>query len=296
MVAVGLAAAMAVGGLAACSDGEPGQGASPTSTLAIEVAGEVGARPSLTIPDDLSITETSTALLIAGEGPELVEGQTILLDYLAIDIETGETTADTYAGLPEVWTFTPEALGSALFDLLAGARVGSRLERVELGTKTNPHAHVLVVDVLPLTAVGEELPADPSHPIVMRAEDGAPTVTIPEGGAPHQSITTTLIKGTGPQVGLGQSVILQLSAVRWDDGAVVDTTWGGVPRAVGVSDLPRGLAGGIVEQTVGSQVLVVVPPDDGNGVDTLIYVVDILATADVTLPPQGTEHQPGTGA
>lgn len=289
--AVLAAALLAVAPLAACSQGGEEPSASPSSTLSVEVAGEVGVRPSLTIPEGLTVNETSTATLIEGTGPALVEGQTILLDYLAVDIETGETTLDTFSVLPEIRSLTADSLGGPLHELLSGATIGSRLERVELGTKSNPNPHVLVVDVLPLTATGEEMPSDPSLPAVTRAEDGTPTVTIPEAAAPHQMMTTTLIKGTGPQVGLGQSVLLQLSAVRWEDGAVVDTTWGAQPRAVAVNDLPRGLAGGLVEQTEGSQVLVVVPPEDGNGVDTLVYVIDILATADIALRPSGTEHQ-----
>ncbi|OJX94235.1 peptidylprolyl isomerase [Salana multivorans] len=284
----------AAGAVAACGPAGDDPSASPTSTLAVEVAGELGERPSVTIPPGFTVTETSTATLIAGDGPVVTEGQTILLDYFAIDIATGETIADTFATLPEIRTFTADDLGGALYDMIDGATLGSRIERIELGTKKDPHPHVLVVDLPRLRAVGEEIAAtvDPGLPTVERGEDGAPVVTIPETSAPHQTQTTTLIKGTGPQVGVGQSVILQLSAVRWSDGAVVDSTWETRPRALAVSDLPRGLAGGLVEQTAGSQVLVVVPPEDGNGVDTLVYVVDILATADVALPPAGTEHEP----
>lgn len=126
---------LVVASLAACDQGGDEPSASPSSTLSVEVAGEVGVRPSLTIPEGLTVTETSTATLIEGTGPVLVEGQTILLDYLAVDIETGETTLDTFAVLPEVLTFTEDALGGALYDLLSGATIGSRLERVELGRR-----------------------------------------------------------------------------------------------------------------------------------------------------------------
>ena len=35
----------------------------------------------------------------------------------------------------------------------------------------------------------------------------------------------------------------------------------------------------------------VAPPTDASSPDTLVYVVDVLATADVTLDPAGTEGQ-----
>lgn len=282
--------------LAGCASQGSAEPTTPTPTPTVEVAGGVGVRPAITVPEGLAITETTTATLVEGEGPELVDGQAILLDYLALDVVTGETVADTFGTLPEIRVFTEEDLGTPLYELLAGQRIGSRLERVELGTPERPNPHVLVVDVRRTRAVGDVLPTDPTRPTVTLAEDGTPTVTIPEVAPPTSSSATTLIKGNGPQVSPGQSVVLQLLTVRWSDQAVLDSTWGVAPRAVAVADLPVGLAAGIVEQTVGSQVLVVVPATDGGNEEVTVYVVDILATADLTLPPAGTEgQQPSEG-
>lgn len=271
--------------LTACGTGDP----EPTPTATIEVAGEFGVRPTITIPADFQVMETSTDVLIAGEGPELVDGQVVLLDYYAIDAVTEEVVADTYETLPEIRTLSEESLGAPLYELLLGQTVGSRLERVELGTPESPSPHVLVVDVRPTRATGEETSADPTLPTVTRAEDGAPSVVIPDASPPLSVRASALITGTGPQVATGESLVVQLVAVRWSDGALLDTTWGQAPRAVSLEDLGVGVSAGLVEQRVGSQVIVVVPPDKGNGVDTLVYVVDILATSDVVLPPTGTE-------
>lgn len=265
----------------------------PTASATIEVAGEVGVRPILTIPPGYTVTETTERTLIEGDGAELVEGAAILLDYVAVDLTTGETVKDTYGGLPEIRTLSIEDLGEPLHGLLAGARVGARLERIELGTAADPDPHLLVVDVRPTRATGSPLTVDPLLPVVTVAEDGTPSVQVPTTAPPTSVTTATLLKGTGPQVTAGQSVVIQLLAIRWADGAVVDSTWGVAPRAVALSDL-GGLSAGLVEQTVGSQVLVVVPPADGNGVDTLVYVVDVLATGDASVPPAGTEGQPGS--
>ncbi|WP_108719818.1 FKBP-type peptidyl-prolyl cis-trans isomerase [Miniimonas sp. S16] len=278
---------LAVAGCTPTTAPEPG--AAPT----IEVAGDFGIRPTITIPDGFTVGETSTATLVTGDGPVLVDGQSVLADYLAENVTTGEVVADTYEGLPEIRTFSVDDLGQPLYDLLEGATIGSRLLRVELGTDADPNPHVLVLDLLPLRAQGEPLEPLPAMPTVTLADDGAPTVAIPDAAPPVSVTSTVLIKGAGPQVTLGQSVVLQLVAVRWSDGAVADSTWGVAPRAVALADLPTGLLAGLVEQTVGSQVLVVVPPADGNGQDTLVYVADILATGDVAVGPSGTEGQPG---
>lgn len=273
-----LAALTAALGTTGCGSSEP----APTPSATVEVAGDTSVRPTITIPDGFTVTEPSDRVLVAGDGPELMDGQSVLVDYVAVDAATGEVVADTYATLPEVRTLDPDALGGPLYELLDGARVGDRLELVELGTASNPHPHVIVVDVRATRANGEEMPAEETLPAVTRGEDGTPTVA-PGAGSPPTSVTSvTLVRGTGPQVQVGQTVVIQLVATRWSDGEILDTTWDDAPRVVPLADLGTGLASGLVERTVGSQVLVVVPDPD-NVADATVYVVDILATADIAL-------------
>ena len=260
----------------------------------VEVAGAFGQRPTVTLPEGLVVDQTTTAVLIEGSGAPLTEGSSVLLDYYAVDAVTGEVVADTFGTLPEVRTLTAADVGQPLFDLLNGKTEGSRVERVELGTPQRPNPHVIVVDVVPSQATGTAIAPAEGAPTVVLGPDGAPTITIPALDPPNKVSTSVLIKGDGPQVGAGQSVIVQLTAVRWADGAVVDSTWGVAPRAMAVADGYPGLRAGLIEASVGSQILIVIPPVEGNQVDTLVYVVDILASADVVLPPGGTDGQPDT--
>jgi len=284
-VAVGL---LVAAGLTSCrSEPEP----TPTATAPIEVAGQFGVRPTITVPPGTEVAETSSSVLVTGDGPVLADGDSLLLDYVAVDVATGETVADTYPALPEIRTLSAESLGQPLHALLQGVTVGSRVERIELGTAARPSPHVLVVDVLPIRATGQAREPEPGMPTVTLDDTGAPSVTVPAEAPPTGSRFAVTVKGAGPQVAPDQSVVLQVMAVRWSDGAVVDSTWGSAPRAVALSDLGVALRGALVEQTVGSQVLVVAPPTDASSPDTLVYVVDVLATADVTLDPAGTEGQ-----
>jgi peptidylprolyl isomerase len=80
-------------------------------------------------------------------------------------------------------------------------------------------------------------------------------------------------------------VTVQYTGVRWSDGSTYDSSWTqGGPRSfdLGAGVLP-GLAEGLLEQTVGSQVMLVIPPGSGSAVgaeeDTLVLVVDILAAS-----------------
>ena len=83
---------------------------------------------------------------------------------------------------------------------------------------------------------------------------------------------------------------MQYVGVIWPGGREFDSSWRrGTGRAspVGRGQVVGGLDRGLLRQTVGSRVLLVVPPDDGygaagnagfgvRGTDTLVFVVDIL--------------------
>ena len=87
----------------------------------------------------------------------------------------------------------------------------------------------------------------------------------------------------------GQTVTVQYTGVIWDTGKKFDSSWDrGQPIdfGIGTQQVIAGWDEGLVGQTVGSQVLLVVPPDKGygtagsppkiTGTDTLVFVVDIL--------------------
>jgi peptidylprolyl isomerase len=106
---------------------------------------------------------------------------------------------------------------------------------------------------------------------------------------PEDLVVQPVVRGSGPQVQVGQVVTVRFTAVRWSDGKTFDSTWtaGTRPQSatVGIGQLVDGLDQGLVEQTVGSQVMIVVPPRLGYGGtsskladQTLVYVVDILDT------------------
>ena len=100
-----------------------------------------------------------------------------------------------------------------------------------------------------------------------------------------------LIEGTGPVVKAGQTVTVHYKGAIWRDGSVFDASWKRKQTAqfsIGTGQVIAGWDTGIVGQRVGSQVLLVIPPDQGygstgqasagiKGTDTLVFVVDILA-------------------
>jgi peptidylprolyl isomerase len=119
-----------------------------------------------------------------------------------------------------------------------------------------------------------------------------PAIEVPAGTTPPATLTVkTLIKGKGAVVKKGQELFLQYTGVNWRTGKVFDSSWSrGTPQpaAIGEGQVIKGWDTGLVGQTVGSRLLLIVPPADAygsaglssagiKGTDTLVFVVDILA-------------------
>jgi FKBP-type peptidyl-prolyl cis-trans isomerase len=84
---------------------------------------------------------------------------------------------------------------------------------------------------------------------------------------------------------------VQYTGVIWSSGKVFDQSWGkGGPTTFPLGQVVPGFAKGLAGQTVGSQVVIVIPPSLGygaggnsaagiSGTDTLVFVADILASS-----------------
>lgn len=141
-------------------------------------------------------------------------------------------------------------------------------------------------------AEGEPQPAEAGLPSVKLAEDGSPTIIIPEGiAAPAKLTVETLIKGSGEEVKEGDRVYVHYRGVIWRTGEEFDSSWKrGAPIDFTTSGVIPGFSKALVGQTVGSQVMSIVPAEDGGygaaGLqqqghepdDVMVFVLDILGT------------------
>lgn len=274
-----LAPLAALGLLVGCSE--------PPVPPSVTVEGPPGSEPVVRYPVPFEIAETSSDVVVEGNGPRLRADEPVLLHYRLESAATGELIDQTFTGLPKTYLLTPEDLSLELYEALVRVRVGSRVLLLttgdpEIGTVPT----VLVADVLPTEATGTPVEPRADLPVVTLDDDGVPQVSIPDADPPSELEVQTLVRGSGEQVSTQSTVVVQYMMVRWRDGEVVDSTWEALgPRSFSLAEAITGWTLGLAEQTVGSRVLLVVPPaaavgdEGGNDLtgETVVHVVDILA-------------------
>ena len=266
------------------------------------------------------VAATETEVVTEGDGDEVAAGDEVQARYLVVNGSTGEQIASTFdADETLTLDLNNENLFPAFLEGLPGRKAGDQLLMAmpaadAFGSNGNPQlgvgpddSLVFFLDVVssrpPLTeAEGEAVKPKAGLPEVEADGKSAAKITIPEGEkAPDKLVAQVLIKGDGPVVKAGQTLKAHYTGVKFSDGEGFDNSYDRgepSPFPIGVGRVIQGWDEGLVGQTVGSRVLLVVPAaeaygelpeDDGAATtapgqpaphelagETLVFVVDIL--------------------
>ncbi|TFD72062.1 peptidylprolyl isomerase [Cryobacterium fucosi] len=292
----------ATGAALTCTD-------SGKSSDAVKVTGKADAEPTVKFTSPLTAKTTERTVVTKGKGAAVKNGEAVEIAYTAYNASTGAKLNGGGYGKAAGLTVTVAETASIIPGILKGiacSNVGSRVAVVvppadAFGTKGNTDLKVaatdniiFVIDVkgkVATRANGKDQKPQDGFPAVTLAKDGTPTVKVPKTDAPAELKTEVLKKGDGGLVADGATVTVQYTGVVWGTGKVFDQSWGkGGPATFATSNVVPGFAQGLIGQTVGSQVVIVIPPALGygttgnttagiTGTDTLVFVVDILASA-----------------
>src|SRR6266516_4832346 len=297
---------LAIGLLAGCGGSPAQSAASPTVT----VSGAFGKAPSITIPAAKATKCRTVKTIIHGTGPALGKTDAYVGNY-AIYIWSGTShrLAQSSFSQHEPTLFAGQLL-PGLEKALIGQKMGSRVlagipPKDAFGSTGNPQAGikgtdtlVFVVDLIKefpsnASASGQHVSSGGSGlPRVSASTGAAPQIKVPSAKPPDKLVTKTLVKGSGPAIAKGQTVVVQYVGAIWKSGKVFDASWKrgqpfGFTIAASPSQVIPGWDKGLVGQNVGSRVMLVVPPADGygksgnsqagiKGTDTLVFVVDVV--------------------
>ena len=172
--------------------------------------------------------------------------------------------------------------------------------------------------VLPLTACGGQgggedsdtassesssaVPTGEGLPGVEGAYGEKPTLAVPKGDPDAELQSAVLSQGEGPEVASGDLLVVDYLGQIWAEGEpeVFDNSYDrGVPTAfpIGTGGVIKAWDEVLVGVKAGSRVLMTVPPDKGygekgnpptiEGTDTLIFVVDVIASFNKASTAQG---------
>lgn len=285
----------------------------------VKVTGELGTLPVVIFDPGITAESTERSVVIKGDGDTVLQGDTVLVQFsilnggTAVNIDgtsyaEGGEAAFTLDGslLPGIAkTIECSTIGSRVVGVIPPADAFGEAGQADLGIGATDDI-VFVADIVgiqpPATpeptptnvlpkADGVEQPPVEGLPTVVLADNGRPTVTIPDTAPPTELQLAVLKKGSGEVVADGANVTVHYEGLNWATKEIFDESWAkGAPATFNTGQVIPGFTQALVGQTVGSQVLVVIPPALGYGEasdsntnalagQTLVFVIDILAVS-----------------
>ncbi|MGN6503018.1 MAG: FKBP-type peptidyl-prolyl cis-trans isomerase [Pseudolysinimonas sp.] len=313
------AAALLTATLAGCTGGS-GFGACDPKYAAGDASGIVtGSAQNVDFPTPLVTKKTEVSVIQTGDGALVQAGQQV--DFTqAIYYGKDGSAISTAAPSRTETGLTDDTVSEAM----VCAHVGDRIAVVSTveaafgkgagGTQyADSDTLVIVLDITGAylgKANGFNLLPQDGMPVVVTAVDGTPAIALDFVSKPAETRVETVKAGDGRALKTGDSAVLQVRAWTWPDTETDDptelmvtsqnssqqplNTWA-VHQALNfpVGDstaplFPPGVAKALVGAKVGSQLLIVVPPGDGQyptipsnlpGLttdQTTIWVIDVL--------------------
>jgi peptidylprolyl isomerase len=268
----------------------------------VTVSGDYGKAPKVSVQKPFAIDKTRTKVLSSSDGAVVKAGQTVEVNYYGVDGRTGKKFDESFStGKPVAFSLDQVVPGFSKG--LTGQRKGSRVLIAMPGSDGydssggNAQAGIEVGDTLVFVVdlvdvqlsgpAGAAVAPKAGLPTVAGATD-KPTITIPKADPPSQLVVQPLIKGTGPKIAAQDTITFDYRWQAWKDGRLIEQSYGAKPASFQLNGLLPGMQKGLVGQTVGSRVLLVIPPAQGypsgnanpkiDKNETLVMVGDLLVT------------------
>ncbi len=294
------------------SSAAPGAAEASTALSSVKVTGEAGKKPTVTLASaPLTLTASGVKVLTQGNGAVIAKGQRVTVDYVLLNGKTGKEADTTFGKTTATFLADPGQLLPGLANGLIGQKIGSRVlvgvapkdgfaggagnSQLKFG---KDDALVFVIDiksaVTPLSGPeGDPVSPAAGLPTVKPDAKGVPVITMPKTPPSKTLVVQPLIKGKGAVVKSGQTISAAYVGAVYATGKIFDSSFvsgNKLEVPIGVGGLVPGFDKGVVGQTVGSRVLLVLPPDQGygtagnaqakiKGTDTIVFVVDILSAS-----------------
>jgi peptidylprolyl isomerase len=276
----------------------------------VKVEGDQGKEPKVTWDGEMKVGDIETTVLTKGDGEEIGSGDQVSAHIWIGNGFTQKKAYSTYVqGQPQSVTVSDD-LSPVFKDALEGQTVGSRIAVTASGEDafgpsgnaqleiSNKDSVLIIIDLISKTTVldgpqGAEKPAPSWAPGLV--EDGDKITGFDFKGTPEPDgklRSAALIQGDGDVVKKGQTITVNYLGQVYDAKAPFDESYSKTPAsfAIGTGGVIPGWDKTLVGATVGSRMILAIPPAEGygkegnssagiKGTDTLYFVVDILAAS-----------------
>lgn len=243
-------------------------------------------KPEVQIPDEIP-TELKVTTITEGSGPEAVNGDTVIVDYVGVRSKDGvefDNSYDRFEPFPVVLGEGGVIPGwdQGLLGTQAGERVQIDIPS-DLAYGTEARGDIIGANEALTFLIDVRAVIQPPDPADAPTEAGVPAS---EGAT--ETTFDDLRDGDGEELQQGQTGVVNYVLYRGDDLSSLESSWTATP--VQVSTAAGGFPGfvkGLPGMKVGGRRAIIVPPDDGFGPDgnpdlglpagtDMILVVDLL--------------------
>ncbi|MBC9225017.1 hypothetical protein GL325_01645 [Aeromicrobium sp. 636] len=263
--------------------------------------------PKVKVEKDYTTDKTESKVVSKGGGEEIAAGDTIKINYVAVNGRTGKEFDNSFKNeTPMTLTLNEKTALPGFYKGLVGQDVGSRvlvsvpsedgaslLQSVESLGLEKDDTMVFLFDLvakIPPKAEGKAVKAPASVPKLTYGKDQQPVkfaTTKKTATKLTKSASHVLIKGAGDPIEKGATLSVQYVGQKYPAGDVFDESWSTGPRQISIAEgsaVPC-LTDLVPGHTVGSRIVVTCTTDDAYGKDAkkngqpegpLIFVLDLL--------------------
>ena len=215
-------------------------GASVLDKVKITIPSGAGTTaPVLKFAKPLNVKQSTHKVISEGAGDQLTQGQLATVNFVEVDTRTGKVVRSSYGATPQTVQLDPASGVPPLIEGLLATKVGGqvlvalapkdyakKLQGAVKGVKATDTLLFLMspTKVTAARATGTAVPPVDGLPTVTLDAAGKPTVAVPSAVPASTSLVVQpLIKGDGPVVTAGQSVLVHYTGVVYATGKQFDS-------------------------------------------------------------------------
>lgn len=264
----------------------------------VKVSGEFAGTPKASFDTPLVATEVQRTVISKGDGETPVTGETVTVNETFFAGSSGERIASQQYDLVVNDATMPEAIRAGIDCLAIGTRSVSVFPATDLYTPelldsfgmSADEALVVVTDIVERKVEPTPKPWTSDVPEVSFDAAGQPSVTLPQTAPPTELLVKVLKDSDGEVIKAGDEVTVRYYGVSWNTGENFDGNFDAAePAKFQLTGVVQGFRAGLIGQKVGSQILVVMPPEFAYGTSadgsqaaladqTLVFLIQIEAT------------------